>query len=92
MLTPHTADIERSHSELVGFFAPSLDKKAKGGGRGGRSRDCYMSSFIKEGKNKNLISGYRGTRKFTRVLLLQTSLLYGAAKRDLAQISNFFHN
>ena len=57
MLTPHTGDIERSHSELVEFFAPSLGKKAKnkegrvGGGRGGggrgRSRDCYMSSLLK---------------------------------------------
>ena len=42
MLTPHTGDIERSHSELVGFFVPSLDKKAEnkegrvGGGGGGK--------------------------------------------------------
>ena len=48
MLTPHTAEIERSHSELVGFFAPSLDKKAEnkegrvgrvGGGGGGGGED-----------------------------------------------------
>ena len=52
MLTPHTAERERSHSELVGFFAPSLGKKAEnkegrvgGGGGGGKDLEivtCHL--------------------------------------------------